>query len=144
MFKTIWLGAVVVLTSAFFGCGAEKRHDPPFQPTAKTLQLADIAKIGDDRNYPVASSTCNDWFPQGDGFVYILSEKGKFIGQVNFPFDKVSLGTAHIAGLGEIHSGQILYLIFTDGYKPVAKVVQIDPKKGGVELAIVGNIEGTC
>lgn len=118
--------------------------DDTKQPNSnQSATLAQVAGIGKEQNFPLANEDCLDWFPEGDGFVYVLTDSQTAY-TVVFPFSKVNDGSALIDQLGEIHHGDVVYLKYPEGNLPIFKVIKIDPKAGGVQLAIVGNISGNC
>jgi hypothetical protein len=132
---------LALVSLAVIGCG-DREADP--DPT-ELVALSDVALIGEDRNYPTVDQSCWDWFPEGDGLIYALIQDGTHVqSTLEFPLEKVEKGRAIITGLGEIKTGQVLYLRYQEGIRPFAKAIVIDPDLGGVQIAIVGNITGTC
>lgn len=127
------------MATSFTACGDGSESPKP----TSSGWLTAFAVIGEDNNFPLMDESCWDWFPDGDGLYWSAFDNvaGQAIG---FPFRRVSKGKAYIEELGEVKTGDVVYVKHVNGIRPLFKIIEIDPSKGGVRLAMVGNIAGNC
>lgn len=138
--KIILILAIMAAALAFSACG-DGTTDKPTTPAGA---LTGFATIGQDNNLPLIDESCWDWYPEGDGVFWAIS--GPTGGAaLSFPFKKVVSGKAEIEELGQIKSGDVVFVRGRDGaFYPIFKIVEINPTKGGVRVAPTGNNTGKC
>jgi len=93
---------------------------------------------------PLIAEDCWDWYPVGDGVVWVLSsDQGEEL-VATFPIEKIEGDRALITDLGWIFVGQFVLAEDDQGaLTPIFRVQEIDPEKG-VLVAVTGDIEGSC
>lgn len=128
------------MATFFTACGDGSDESP--KPTSNGWLTA-FAVIGEDNNFPSVDESCWDWFPEGDGVFWMITN-GSSGQALTFPFRSVEKGSALIEELGRIKNGDVVYVKNTNGIQPIFKIIEIDPVKGGVRVAPTGNATGNC
>lgn len=136
-------GAVTIVALLLIVNAGKKGEESRNSTEVQSVVLSQIAEIGSDQNFPLIDESCWDWFPEGDGIVWgtTTAQGGEFI---EFPFSKVEKGQATIPTLGTITTGDVVFRRYSNGIQPIFKIIEIDPAKGGVLIAITGNFSGGC